>query len=184
MFHVEMYFQVRRACLVEGMSVREASRVFGVHRDTVRKMLANAIPRATRGSSRGAGPTLRQSQDEPYTGVIDAILEADRLVPRKQRHTVKRIFERLRDEYGFDGQQTIVKDYVRERRGRVGEMFVPLTHGPGHAQCDFGEAWAVIAGVEQKRVDSGRGQNRTLRSLSALWPPVFAGEQDVGPSQG
>ena len=72
------------------------------------------------------------------------------MVPRKQRHTVKRIFERLRDEYGFEGQQTIVKDYVRERRGRVGEMFVPLTHGPGHAQCDFGEAWAVIAGVEQK----------------------------------
>ena len=44
MFHVEMYFQVRRACLVEGMSVREASRVFGLHRDTVRKMLANATP--------------------------------------------------------------------------------------------------------------------------------------------
>ena len=86
----------------------------------------------------------------PYTGVIDAILEADRHVPRKQRHTVKRIFERLRDEYGFDGQHTIVKDYVRERRGRVGEMFVPLTHGPGHAQCDFGEALAVIAGVERK----------------------------------
>ena len=63
---------------------------------------------------------------------------------------MKRIFERLRDEYGFEGQQTIVKDYVRERRGRVGEMFVPLTHGPGHAQCDFGEALAVIAGVEQK----------------------------------
>ena len=81
---------------------------------------------------------------------IDAILEADRLVHRKQRHTVKRIFERLRDEYGFEGQQTIVKDYVREHRRRVGEMFVPLTHGPGHAQCDFGEAMAVIAGVECK----------------------------------
>ena len=145
MFHVEMYFQVRRACLVEGMSVREASRVFGVHRDTVRKMLANATPQ---GYTRQRPP--RRPKLEPYTGVIDAILEADRLVPRKQRHTVKRIFERLRDEYGFDGQQTIVKDYVRVRRGRVGEMFVPLTHGPGHAQCDFGEAMAVIAGVELK----------------------------------
>ena len=145
MFHVEMYFQVRRACLVEGMSVREASRVFGVHRDTVRKMLANATPQ---GYTRQSPP--RKPKLEPYTGVIDAILEADRLVPRKQRHTVKRIFERLRDEYGFEGQQTIVKDYVRERRGGVGEMFVPLTHGPGHAQCDFGEALAVIAGVERK----------------------------------
>ena len=145
MFHVEMYYQVRRACLVEGMSVREASRVFGVHRDTVRKMLANATPQ---GYTRKRPP--RRPKLEPYTGVIDAILEGDRQVPRKQRHTVKRIFERLRDEYGFDGQQTIVKDYVRERRGRVGEMFVPLTHGPGHAQCDFGEAMAVIAGVECK----------------------------------
>ena len=48
MFHVEMYFQVRRACLVEGMSVREASRVFGLHRDTVRKMLVNAAPQGYR----------------------------------------------------------------------------------------------------------------------------------------
>ena len=145
MFHVEMYFQVRRACLVEGMSVREASRVFGLHRDTVRKMLANAAPQ---GYTRQSPP--RRPKLEPYTGVIDAILEADAKVPRKQRHTAKRIFERLRDEYGFDGQHTIVKDYVREHRRQVREMFVPLTHDPGHAQCDFGEALAVIACVERK----------------------------------
>ena len=145
MFHVEMYFRVRRACLVEGMSVREASRVLDLHRDTVRKMLANATPQ---GYTRQSPP--RRPKLEPYTGVIDAILEADAKVPRKQRHTAKRIFERLRDEYGFEGQHTIVKDYVREHRQRVREMFVPLTHGPGHAQCDFGEAVAVIAGVERK----------------------------------
>ena len=145
MFYVEMYFRVRRACLVEGMSVREASRVFDLHRDTVRKMLDNATPQ---GYTRQSPP--RQPKLEPYTGVIDAILEADGRVPRKQRHTAKRIFERLRDEYGFDGQHTIVKDYVREHRRRVREMFVPLSHAPGHAQCDFGEAVAVIAGVERK----------------------------------
>ena len=145
MFHVEMYFRVRRACLVEGMSVREASRVFDLHRDTVRKMLDNATPQ---GYTRQSPP--RKPKLEPHTGVIDAILEADGRVPRKQRHTAKRIFERLRDEYGFEGQHTIVKDYVREHRRRVREMFVPLSHGPGHAQCDFGEALAVIAGVECK----------------------------------
>ena len=68
---------------------------------------------------------------------------------RKQRHTAKRIFERLRDEYGFDGQYTIVKDYVRERRRQTKEMFVPLSHPAGHAQCDFGEALVVIGGVER-----------------------------------
>ena len=70
--------------------------------------------------------------------------------PRKQRHTAKRIFERLRDEYGFDGGYTTVKDYVRENRRQTREMFVPLSHAPGHAQCDFGEALVVIGGVERK----------------------------------
>ena len=66
--------------------------------------------------------------------------------PRKQRHTAKRIFERLRDEYGFDGGYTTVKDYVRENRRQTREIFVPLSHPPGHAQCDFGEAMVVIGG--------------------------------------
>ena len=145
MFAVEMYARVRRACMVEGMSIREASRVFGLHRDTVRKMLAHSVPPGYRRQDRPRRPRL-----EPFTGVIDAILEADRQVPRKQRHTAKRIFERLRDEHGFDGGYTTVKDYVREHRRRTQEMFVPLSHPPGHAQCDFGEAVAVIAGVERK----------------------------------
>ena len=145
MYYVELYARVRRACMVEGMSVREASRVFGLHRDTVRKMLAYSAPPGYRRQDPPRRPKL-----EPFTGVIDAILEADRQVPRKQRLTAKRFFERLRDEHGFTGQYTIVKDYVRERRRRTQEMFVPLSHAPGHAQCDFGEAVAGIAGVERK----------------------------------
>ena len=70
--------------------------------------------------------------------------------PRKQRHTAKRIFGRLRDECGFDGGYTIVKDYVRSKKRGSREMFVPLSHPPGHAQADFGEALVVIGGVEQK----------------------------------
>ena len=82
----------------------------------------------------------------------------------KQHHTARRVFDRLREEHGFTGGYTIIKDYIRERererRGR--EMFVPLAHPPGHAQADFGEATVVIArhcprtnggqwlGVEQK----------------------------------
>ena len=145
MYEVEMYLRVRRACMVEGMSVREASPVFGLHRDTVRKMLSYSVPPGYRRQ----GPP-RKPELEPFTGVIDAILEADTRVPRKQRHTAKRIFERLRDEYGFDGQYTIMKDYVRGHRRRTQEMFVPLSHAPGHAQCDFGEALAVSGGGERK----------------------------------
>ena len=66
MYPVEMYARVRRACLAEGMNGRETSRVFGLHRDTVRKMLTYAAP-----------PGYRCPKLEPYPGVIHAILEAD-----------------------------------------------------------------------------------------------------------
>jgi transposase len=86
----------------------------------------------------------------PWLGVIDAILEDDKQRPGKQRHTAKRIFERLREEHSFTGGYTIVKDYVRSAELHTREMFIPLTHTPGEAQADFGEALVVIAGVEQK----------------------------------
>ena len=145
MYQVDVYLRVRKAVIVEGMSIREASRVFGLHRDTVRKMTAYSVPPGYRRQNPPRRPKL-----EPFTGVIDRILESDLSVPRKQRHTAKRIFERLRDEYGFGGQYTIVRDYVREHRRQAREMFVPLSHSPGHAQCDFGEARVIIGGVERK----------------------------------
>ena len=145
MYRVEMYARVRRACRVEGMSTREASRVFGLDRKTVRKMLSFSVPPGYR---RGKPP--RRPKLGPFTGIIDRILEDDRASHHKQRHTAKRIFDRLRDEYGFTGGYTIVKDYVREQGLRSREVFVPLSHSPGHAQADFGEAMAVIGGALRK----------------------------------
>ena len=145
MFSVELYGRVRHACHVEGLSLREAARRFGIHRNTVRKMLAFAVPPGYRRRDPPARPRLGA-----FTAIIDRILEEDRSAPAKQRHTAKRIRERLRAEHGFAGGYTIVKDYVRERRARVREVFVPLAHPPGHAQADFGEAVAVVGGVERK----------------------------------
>jgi transposase len=142
---VELYGQVRRAVYVEGLSRREAARRFGIDPRTVAKMLAFAVPPGYRRSGPPARPKL-----DAFIGVIEQILEEDKARPAKQRHTSKRIFERLRDEHGYAGGITIVKDYVHERRLRQREMFVPLRHEPGHAQADFGEALAVIGGVEQK----------------------------------
>ena len=142
---MDVYLRVRRAVMVEGMSIREAARTFGLHRDTVRKMLAYSVPPGYRRQT-----LPRRAKLELYTGVIDCILEDDHQVPRKQHRTAKRIFDRLRDEYGFGGGYTTVKDYVREHRRQTREMFVPLSHAPGHAQCDFGEALVIIGGVEQK----------------------------------
>ena len=142
---VELYGQVRRAVYVEGMSRREAARRFGIDPRTVAKMLAFAVPPGYRRGRPPARPKL-----DPFIGIIDQILEEDKRRPAKQQHTSRRIFERLRDEQGYGGGITIVKDYVHEHRQRSREMFVPLRHDPGHAQVDFGEALAVIAGEERK----------------------------------
>src|ERR671933_741816 len=145
MFSVELYGRVRHACHVEGLSIREAARRFGLHRNTVRKMLVFAVPPGYRRRGPPARPRLGA-----FTAIIDRILDDDRAAPAKQRHTAKRIHERLRAEHGFAGSYTTVKDYVRQQRAAVREVFVPLVHPPGHAQADFGEAVAVIGGVERK----------------------------------
>jgi len=142
---VELYARVRHACHVEGLSQREAARRFGIDPKTVAKMLRHAVPPGYRRSKPPVRPKL-----DAFTAAIDAILEADRSAPAKQRHTAKRIYDRLRAEYAFTGGYTIIKDYVREQRARTREMFVPLVHPPGHAQVDFGEAVAVIGGERQK----------------------------------
>jgi transposase len=88
----------------------------------------------------------------PYRPVIDGWLEADREAPRKQRHTAKRIHQRLVDELGADVAETTVRQYVRARKRAmgfaVGEVFVPQVHAPGvEAEVDWGEAEVVLAGV-------------------------------------
>ena len=145
MYSVELYSRVRRACHVEGMSERAAARYFGIDRKTVSKILKHSVPPGYRRERPPARPKL-----DRFVGIIDQILEEDRAQPRKQRHTAKRIFERLREEHGFSGGITIVTDYVREQKRRSKEVFVPLAHAPGHAQVDFGEALGVIGGVRRK----------------------------------
>ena len=130
---------------VEGKSERAVAQEFGLARETVRKMLRYAVPPGYRRQQPPKRPKLG-----PWLGVIDAILEDDKKQPKKQRHTAKRIFERLRTEHAYTGGYTIVKDYVRQYTLRHQEMFVPLTHAPGEAQADFGEALVVVGGVEQK----------------------------------
>ena len=78
--------------------------MFGLHRDTMSKMLAYSVPPGYRRRAHCGTRTLRQAQDEPNTGVIDRILDDGRQVPRKQRHTAESIYERLREEYGCTGR--------------------------------------------------------------------------------
>src|SRR5439155_17489068 len=87
-----------------------------------------------------------------YRALIDGWLRADREAPRKQRHTARRVWERLRDEHGVEVSERQVRRYVRERRRALGELvdevFVPLCHEPGaEPKVDWDEATVVIAGV-------------------------------------
>jgi hypothetical protein len=106
MFAVETYAAVRRFVFVEGKSRREAARVFGLSRETIAKMCRYSAPPGYVRSKEPERPKLG-----PLVPVIEAILEADKAAPPKQRHTAKRIFERLRIEHSFSGGYTVVKDY-------------------------------------------------------------------------
>ena len=128
MYAVEKYAAVRRFVIVEGNSQRAAARVFGISRTTVDKMCTYSAPPGYQRTKPPAKPKL-----DPFIPIIDAILKADAEAPKKQRHTAKRIFERIRDEHGYDGGYTIVADYVRAARQRRSEKFVPLHHPAGHA---------------------------------------------------
>ena len=145
MYEVELYRIVRHAVFREGLSQRDAATRFGLDRGTVKKMLEHPEPPGYRRSA----PRTRSRMDA-HAGFVDAILTADLDAPKKQRHTIQRIYERLVEERGFQGGYTTVRDYVRPRRLAMKEVFVPLAHPPGHAQADFGEARAIIGGVERK----------------------------------
>ncbi len=141
---MELYRKVRLACS-EGMTRREAAKHFNMSRSTVDKMVSYSVPPGYRRQA-----PIRRPKLDAYISTIDHWLDEDAKVPHKQRHMAKRVFDRLREECGFTGGYTIIKDYIRECEQRRQEVFVPLSHEPGHAQADFGEAMVVIGGVDQK----------------------------------
>ena len=93
---MEIYARVRRAVLVEGKSRRAVAREFGLARKTVSKMLEYSLPPGYRRQK-----PIRRPRLAAWQGVIDAILEEDKQRPKKQRHTAKRIFERLKAEHAY-----------------------------------------------------------------------------------
>jgi hypothetical protein len=125
-----------------------------VHRRTVREALSSAWPALRKKM------TPRGSLLDPFKPAIDAILLADLDAPRKQRHTAKRIFERLVVEHEMEAASySTVADYVAARRPQIrvetgrgpAEVFVPQTHRPGaEAEVDFGDVWVALGGVSTK----------------------------------
>lgn len=142
---MENWAEIRRRVLVGDLSKRAACREYGIHWKTLKKILTHAGPPGYRRTT-----PKRPSILEPLLPVVHQILRDDRKAPRKQRHTAVRIYQRLRDEHGYTGGLTAVKDAVRAWRRSHAEVFVPLAHPPGEAQVDFGEAEVVLDGRPTK----------------------------------
>jgi transposase len=142
---MESWAEIRRRVLADGLSGRAACRQYKIHWKTLRKILQHPEPPGYRRTK-----PRRPSVLDPLLPVVHQILEDDRKAPRKQRHTAVRIFRRLRDEHGYGGGLTTVKDAVRSWRARHAEVFVPLAHRPGEAQVDFGEAEVTLDGHATK----------------------------------
>jgi len=148
---VELFAAIRRDARLEDLSIRALAGRFGVHRRTVRQALASAVPPARK-------PVRRPA---PVTGsvapLIDAMLREDLAAPRKQRHTARRVFQRLADEHGVEVSYSTVSHYVALRRAEIAAQardragvldgFVPQRHEPGRdAEVDFGDVWVCLAG--------------------------------------
>jgi transposase len=111
----------------------------------VQKIVGQPEPAAYHREQPRAKPVLGR-----YVPIIEQILDADRHAPPKQRHTARRIYERLRDEHGYGGCTSIVRAAVRRCKQSQAEVFVPLIHRPGEGQCDFGRAEVVVAEERHK----------------------------------
>jgi transposase len=142
---MEQFEQIRRDHARGGLSIRELARRHGVHRRAVRQALESAIPPAKRSPERRPAPKLGA-----YRAIIDGILEADRDAPPKQRHTARRIWQRLVEEHGAVVSERQVCRYVQAKRrelGDVGEVFVPLVSDAGvEGEVDWGQAKVVLRG--------------------------------------
>src|SRR5512144_1342162 len=138
---MENWAESRRRVLVDGQSKRSVCREFEIHWDTLQKILDHPEPPGYRRTAPRPRPKL-----DPFLPVIHQILDDDKKAPTKQRHTARRIFERLRDEHGYTGGLTVVKEAVAAWKLRSAEVFVPLAHRPGEAQVDFGQAEVTLDG--------------------------------------
>jgi len=146
MLDVADYERIRRRVRIEGKTQRQAADELGHSRNTISKALTHSSPPGYRRKNPPPRPAL-----DPFLALIDAWVEADRSQSRKQRHTGTRIYERLRDEYGFTGSVSAVRRYLAQRKQTQGEVFFPLQFDAGQeGQVDWGQAWCLINGVERK----------------------------------
>jgi transposase len=147
---VELYEQIRREYEFGSGTIQGVARKLGVHRRMVREAVESALPVRRKKTER---PHVKMSSAAAF---VDAILESDRKAPRKQRHTARRIWDRIREEVPeCRAAERTVRQYVEQRKQELGfgrrETFVPQSYNWGiEAQVDWYEAYADLDGERIK----------------------------------
>ena len=123
---MDEWTEIRRKVLVEGASKRSIYRDYGIGHQALAKILAKSEPPGYQMAEIRRKPVLG-----PHLATIEQILANDKEAPPKQRHTARRIFDRLRDEYGYTGCYSQVQTAIKNAKARSREAFVPLSHPVG-----------------------------------------------------
>lgn len=143
---------IRKQHYVEETPIRQIARDTGHSRQYIRKVINKAVPTIPKYKLRQA---KKRPVMDPFKDIITEWIIHDQTNPRKQRHNAARIYERLCEEYGFKGNDSTVRHYVRDLKIQLGldkqEVFIPLEYELGsHAQCDWAEAEVILKGQRQK----------------------------------
>jgi len=149
MTRVEQFELIRRDRRQQNLSIRELAKKHKVHRRAVRQALESAEPPMRK------IPARRAPAMDPWADIVQSWLETDQSVPVKQRHTARRVWQRLVDEHRAKISESTVRAFVAlvraELDGNVAQVPIVQNHEPGaEAEVDFGEFIAIVDGVEMK----------------------------------
>jgi len=171
MLTMDQIYRIKNLRKFEGKSLRKISEITGYDFATVKKYVEKENFNLEHRSKQ-----QRNSKLSPYKDIVIKWLEDDKKAPHKQRHTAKRIYDRLKEDYPeFNASDRAVRDFVAKLRKElkiVKKGFIPLNHPPGEAQVDFGDARFVENGVTY----DGQYLNISFPYSNAGYTQLFKGE--------
>lgn len=144
MIGMDQYKNIRYLWAVEGLSQRAIANMLGISRNTVRRYcLGEVLPWEKRPQKERQKKVITEEVKE----FVNQCFEQDKTAPKKQHHTAKRIYERLKQEKGFQGAESTIRRLVSQLRPRDTEVYIPLAFSPGEAvQVDWGTAIVYLGG--------------------------------------
>jgi transposase len=146
---VELFEIIRKEYFQDKKSIRQIARAYMIHRRQVRQAISSSMPPIRKKCGR-----ICSVLTDSVKPIINQWLEEDLKAPRKQKHTGKRIYDRLVDEFSFVGMEGTVRIYVSKKRKELSahtKVFIPQLHAPGvEAEVDWYEAMVDFQNSREK----------------------------------